>query len=54
MTFAKTLPVMLSREMPLVVAVTPLSLVLEESDDLGIPLVLWYSSFLPALTKYYM
>ena len=31
------------------VAVTPLSLVLEECDDLGVPRVLWHSS-LPALT----
>ena len=36
-----------------VVKVTPLSLVLEEYDDLGVPHVLWYSSFLPALTEEY-
>ena len=36
-----------------VVAVTPLSLVLELCDDLGVPHVLWYSSFLPALTEEY-
>ena len=37
-----------------VVAVAPLSLVLEECDDLRIPHVSWYSSFLPALTEEYM
>ena len=37
-----------------IVAVAPLSLVLVESDDLDVPRVLWYSSFLPALTKDYM
>ena len=36
------------------VAVAPLSLVLEECDDLGVPHVLWYSSFLPVLTEEYM
>ena len=37
-----------------VVAVTPLSLVLEECDDFGVPRVLCYSSFLSALTEEYM
>ena len=37
-----------------VVAVAPLSLVLEEHDDLGVPHVLRYSSFLPALVEEYM
>ena len=37
-----------------VVAVAPLSLVLEECDDLGVPHVLWHRSFLPALTEDYM
>ena len=37
-----------------VVAVAPLSLVLEECDDLGVPHVLWNSSFLPTLTEEYM
>ena len=37
-----------------VVAVAPLSLVLEECDDLGVPHVLWHSSFLPVLTEEYM
>ena len=54
MTFAKTLPMMLRREMSVVVAVAPLSPILEKSDDLGVPHVLWYSSFLTALTKEYM
>ena len=36
-----------------VIAVAPISLVLEECDDLGVPHVLWYSSFLPALTEEY-
>ena len=37
-----------------VVAVVPLFLVLEECDDFGVPHVLWYSSFLPALTEDYI
>ena len=37
-----------------VVAVAPLSLVLEECDDLGVQYVLWHSSFLPTLTEEYM
>ena len=37
-----------------VVAVAPLSLVLEERGDVGIPYVLRYSSFLSALTEEYM
>ena len=36
-----------------VVAVAPLSLVLDECDDIGVPHVLWYSSFLPVLTEEY-
>ena len=48
-----TLPTMLRREMHLYsnVTVIPLSLVLVWGNDLGVPRVLWYSSFLPALAK---
>ena len=55
MTFAKTLPMTLRREMPLkLLHSLPSHLVLEERDDFGVPHVLWYSSSLQVLTEEYM
>lgn len=47
-TLAKSLPVVLIIGMLLVVTVTPISLVLIQSDDVSISHVLWDSTFPPA------
>ena len=53
MTRANTLPTMLRREMPLKLLqsfLSPLVLYIY-GNDLGVPIVLRYTSFLPALAK---
>ena len=52
MTRANTMPTMLRREVPpVVVTFVPLALVFVYGNDLAVPHVLRYSSFLPALAK---
>ena len=51
MTRSNTLPTMLRREMPLLLIVVPLALVFVYGNNLRVPHVLRYSSFLPALAK---